>query len=139
MELFSKKEPCISVIIPIYNAASYLSDCLLSLQKQTLQDLEILCINDGSSDNSLEILKEFQAKDSRIVIIDQKNQGVALARNRAIACARGEFIAFLDADDWLPDEKVYEDLYYNAIKKDTLLCGGSLNAQFQDRKTSTFR
>lgn len=125
MEYFLKKQPYVSVIIPVYNAAPYLSECLQSIQKQTLQEIEILCVNDGSSDDSLKILKEFQANDSRIIVLDQENQGVAFARNRAIASATGEFIAFLDADDWLPDEKVYEDLYYAAIKNDVLLCGGS--------------
>lgn len=94
----------ISVIIPVYNAAQHLSECLDSLLNQTLKDLEIICINDGSTDSSLEILREYSQKDSRVIVIDQKNSGQGATRNRALEISRGEFITGLDSDDYLaPD------------------------------------
>lgn len=91
----------ISVIIPIYNASKYLRRCLDSIINQTFKSLEIICINDGSKDASLEILKEYQKKDSRIKIINQENGGVSKARNRGLDEAIGDYITFVDADDEL--------------------------------------
>lgn len=91
--------PLISVIIPVYNSAKYLPDCLNSVLGQTLQDLEIICINDGSTDNSLEILRKYARRDRRIKIINQKNMGVVSARNNGVAAAHGEYIYPLDSDD----------------------------------------
>ncbi len=94
----------VSVIIPTYNASKYLRACLESVIAQTLKDIEIICINDGSIDDSLEILKEFQKEDSRIIIIDQKNQGVSAARNAGLEIAKGKYIGFVDSDDTIaPD------------------------------------
>ena len=93
----------ISIIIPVYNAGQYLSQCLDSLLKQTLREIEIICVNDGSSDNSFEILKHYKTKDERIIIINQNNQGQGSARNRAIDISKGEYIAFVDPDDWVED------------------------------------
>lgn len=89
----------ISVIIPVYNASKYLSDCLCSVISQSVTSLEIICINDGSTDDSLKILKQFQNEDERVKIIDQENQGVSAARNAGLVIAEGEFIGFVDADD----------------------------------------
>lgn len=91
----------ISIIVPVYNVEQYLSQCLDSLINQTYKNLEIICINDGSPDGSLEILQEYAKKDQRIIIIDQENTGVAEARNRAIKVATGQFMMFADGDDWL--------------------------------------
>ncbi|MBU8883071.1 glycosyltransferase [Kaistella sp. DKR-2] len=91
----------VSIIIPVYNASKYLAECLESVLVQTFTDIEMICINDGSTDDSLEILKEFQNRDSRIVIIDQKNKGVSAARNAGLEVAKGEYICFLDSDDFL--------------------------------------
>ncbi len=93
--------PKVSVIIPVYNVEQYLRECLDSVINQTLKDIEIICVNDGSPDNSLAILKEYAAKDKRIIIIDQKNQGLSCSRNNALKVAKGEYILFLDSDDWL--------------------------------------
>lgn len=96
-------QPLISVVVPVYNTAAYLPACLDSLAAQTYTHMEILCVNDGSRDNSLEILQEYAAKDTRIRIIDQPNAGLAAARNAALAVATGEYIAGLDSDDcWEP-------------------------------------
>ena len=91
----------VSVIIPVYNTAEFLPQCLDSVINQTLKEIEIICINDGSTDNSLEILKEYAAKDKRIIIINQKNQKQGAARNKGLKIARGEYIQFVDSDDWL--------------------------------------
>lgn len=92
--------PKISVIIPVYNVEKYLCECLDSVINQTLQDIEIICINDGSTDNSLEILKKYAKNDNRIVIIDKKNEGAGEARNKGLDKASGEYLAFLDGDDF---------------------------------------
>lgn len=100
----TENKPLISVIIPIYNAENYLSDCLDSVCFQTYQRLEIIAIDDGSTDHSAEILLEYSLKDDRIKIITQRNQGLSSARNVGLECAGGEYILFLDSDDWI-DEK----------------------------------
>ena len=102
--------PKISVIIPVYNVGKYLSECLDSVINQTFSDTEIICINDGSTDNSAEILEEYTKKDKRIKVITQKHSGVVTARNKAIASAKSEYIYPLDGDDVImPDclEKLY--------------------------------
>lgn len=104
----------VSVIIPIYNAAAHLPACLDSLLAQKLERFEIICVNDGSSDNSLEVLKRYAAKHSHIVIIDQQNTGSAGARNAGLKRARGEYIAFMDADDTISDNYLLS-LYGTAI------------------------
>ena len=89
----------ISVIMPVFNQEKYLATSLNSLQNQTFEDFEVICINDGSKDNSLNILKEYASNDSRIKIINQENQGIGRSRNNALKQAKGEYIAFLDPDD----------------------------------------
>lgn len=93
----------VSIIVPIYNVEPYLSSCLASCLHQTLKDIEIICVNDGSTDHSLEIVKEFQKADRRIRIIDKENGGVSSARNAGIKAARGEWLMFLDSDDMLSE------------------------------------
>lgn len=116
--------PKISVIIPVYNAEKYIAECLDSLVNQTLMDLEIICVNDGSRDNSLRILRQYELKDSRIKVIDQKNQGACVARNAGINIATGKYIAFVDADDYL-NLNAYKIAYSEAKNKDLdILCFG---------------
>ena len=91
--------PQLSVIIPVYNAEPFLRECLDSLRKQSLQEIEILCINDGSPDGSKDILDQYSAKDSRIRVITQENAGAGAARNAGIAAASGDYLFFMDADD----------------------------------------
>jgi glycosyltransferase involved in cell wall biosynthesis len=99
-----KQMPKISVIIPVYNVEPYLRKCLDSVIHQTLTDLEIICVNDGSTDGSLAILEEYAPKDSRITIINQENQGIGNARNAGLDKASGKYIYFIDSDDWVePD------------------------------------
>ena len=91
--------PLISVIVPVYNTEKYLDECLNSLIYQTYSNLEFICINDGSTDSSYEILKQYREKDTRFVIINQKNQGAGRARNAGINIARGKYLSFIDSDD----------------------------------------
>lgn len=96
--------PFVSLIIPVYNAEKYLRRCLTSAMEQTFQDMEIIVVNDGSTDSSLEICREYQQMDSRFRIINKENTGVSDSRNQAIAAAKGEYLQFMDSDDWLtPD------------------------------------
>ena len=101
----------VSVILPVYNASDYLHQCMDSIVGQTLKDIEIICVDDGSTDNSLDILKEYEQKDKRVKVIQQKNAGAGAARNNGLSIATGEYLSFLDSDDFFePDmlEKAYE-------------------------------
>ena len=91
----------ISVVIPVYNAAPYLQRCLDSIYSQSYKNLEIICINDGSTDKSLEILSTYAKKEKRLVVISQENKGASAARNAGIERATGDFISFIDADDYI--------------------------------------
>lgn len=104
--------PEISVIIPVYNSEKYLEKCLYSIIYQTFKDIEIICINDGSKDNSLKILDEFKNKDKRIKVITTKNKGQSAARNLGINTSEGNYISFIDSDDW-----VSLSLYQKFIEK----------------------
>lgn len=114
-------EKKVSVIIPIYNAAPFLNDCLNAILHQTLEDIEIICVNDGSTDESLSILRQFQKEDDRILVIDQKNQGAGAARNAGLDIARGEYLSFLDADDFY-EKNMLEEAYLTAKKADADVC-----------------
>lgn len=109
------KNPKVSIIVPVYNAEKYLERCLDSLVNQTLKDIEIICINDGSTDKSLKILNKYAAQYNNILILEQENKGQSAARNTGIKSACGEFISFIDADDWV-DLNYFEKLY-SAVKK----------------------
>ena len=105
-----EKTPYISIIIPVYNVEDYLDECLNSLIGQTLKNIEIICVNDGSTDNSLPILRKYEKKDKRIRVFNQKNQGQGVARNKALDIAKGEYVMFIDSDDWL-DIRACQILY----------------------------
>ena len=117
----------ISVIVPIYNAEKYLSQCLKSIVSQSLEDIEILCINDGSIDDSEKILRDYEAQYPQIRLFNQENQGVSVARNSGIEHATGEFVAFVDSDDYYPDAEVLTDLYVAAKAHHVRVCGGSFS------------
>lgn len=105
----------ISIVIPVYNNECFLRECLDSVIHQTCKNLEIICINDGSTDSSLQILNEYAAKDDRVVVIDKENEGASRTRNIGIEKSSGEYIMFLDSDDWIDLETCEEA--YNAIKE----------------------
>lgn len=111
----------VSIIVPVYNAEKYLEKALNSLVSQTLIDIEIICVNDGSTDSSLEILEKFAKLDERIVVVTQPNSGQSSARNVGLKLAKGEYIGFLDADDWL-DVDALEKLYLKANGSDISIC-----------------
>lgn len=107
----------VSVVMPIYNAADYLRPALDSVISQTLRDVEIICVDDGSTDHSLAILKEYQKRDPRVRIVTETNAGPAKARNNGLRRARGEYLSFLDADDFF-EPTMLETLYRTAKEKD---------------------
>lgn len=94
-------QPLVSIIVPVYNVEQYLPQCLDSIVNQTYENIEIICVNDGSPDNSIKILEDYSAKDPRIKVISQKNQGVSSARNFALEFVNGDYIMYVDGDDWL--------------------------------------
>ena len=109
--------PKISIIVPVYNVETYLADCLDSLVNQTMSDIEIICVNDGSNDGSLDVLKRYASHDERIILINQPNSGVSVARNKALKHVKGEYYMFVDSDDWL-DLDACRVAYDNAIQND---------------------
>lgn len=106
--------PKISVIIPVFNTEKYLSKCLDTIILQTYKNLEIICVNDGSTDSSEQILKEYAQKDSRIIVLNQQNSGQSVARNKGLEIATGEFVSFIDSDDWV-SLSLYQK-FVNALK-----------------------
>lgn len=100
----------VSVIIPVYNVEKYISRCLDSVVNQTLKDIEIICVNDGSTDNSAKIAQQYAATDKRISIINQENKGLSAARNTGMKFTTGKYISFIDSDDWI-DPDFFEKLY----------------------------
>lgn len=114
----------ISIIVPIYNVQNYLCRCIESIQRQTYHNLEIILVDDGSTDESGAICEEAKQKDNRIIVIHQKNQGVSEARNRGIEEANGKYIGFIDGDDYI-DEDMFENLYQGIIQSsaDLAVCG----------------
>ena len=111
----------VSIIVPIFNVEKYLSRCIESIQKQTLRDLQIILVNDGSQDSSLSICKEYQKRDDRIEIINKSNGGVSSARNAGINAAIGDYIGFIDPDDWI-EHDMYESMYLQVKKTNADVC-----------------
>lgn len=112
----------VSAIIPVYNSEKFLDRCIESLINQTLKEIEMIFIDDGSTDSSLEILRKYEKLDSRIKVITQENSGPSVARNRGIEIARGEYLSFIDSDDWI-DVNMYEQMYNSDNKKsDLIIC-----------------
>lgn len=107
----------VSVIVPVFDVEKYLRQCLDSIVSQSLKDIEIICVDDGSTDGSLNILKEYESKDSRVKVICQQNNGVSSARNRGLEIAQGEYIYFADSDDYLESDSL-DKLYSLSKDKD---------------------
>lgn len=96
--------PAVSLLVAVYNTETYIRTCLESLRNQTMDNIEIIIVNDGSADASPDIAEEYAKMDNRFKVIHQENQGLGAVRNKGIEAARGEFIAFIDSDDWIePD------------------------------------
>lgn len=122
----------VSIIVPIYNMELYLKECLDSILSQTLKEIEVVCIDDGSTDRSWEILAEYAKADARILPIRQENQGVSTARNNGIKKASGKYLIFMDPDDWYPEKDILEVLFEKAENSGCQICGGEFS-EYNDR------
>lgn len=118
--------PKVSVIVPVYNAEKTLRECLDSICSQTLKSIEIVCVDDGSTDASLQILMEYASRDARFKVTHQENLGVSYARNRALGLATGEFVVFMDPDDLYPADDVLAVLYYEVKRRHLSVVGGEV-------------
>lgn len=130
----------ISIIIPVYNCEDYIEQCLTSVQHQTCTDLEIICIDDGSTDNSVDVIRRLQGEDGRIQLFRQSNKGAGRARNLGIRRARGQYLAFLDADDYYLDERALEQMIALCDVHQVQACG-SFRKNLEDgeeKKTRVF-
>lgn len=134
----TRGRPKVSVIMPVYNMADCLEAGVASVREQVIESLEIICVDDGSTDSSGEILARMAAEDSRIKVITQSNQGAGVARNAALRVAQGEFVAFIDPDDCYPDSSTLQTLYWGAVFNEALICGGSFSEKFNGEITTEF-
>ncbi len=127
----------VSIIVPIYNVAEYISKCIESLLCQTLEDIEIICINDCTLDNSMDIVKTYQKSDSRIVVINhEQHRGVSAARNTGLSFARGQYIASVDPDDWVACDFI-EKMYNKAIENQVdIVLNTNIQKTFKDGRTN---
>ena len=122
----------VSVIVPVYNVEKYIAQCLDSILEQTLEDIEIICVDDCSKDGSVEIVKDYMKKDSRIVLLSHEvNKGLSCARNTGIAYASGEYVGFVDSDDYV-DATMFEKMYVKAKKTDSDIVISNINLYFED-------
>lgn len=126
--------PKVSVIVPVYNSAKYLHESMNSIINQTLREIEIICIDDGSSDDSLEILKTFAKKDPRITVLSQKNLYAGVARNFGISVARGKYLSFLDSDDFF-EPNMLEEMFNcaNKLKLDICVCNADIYSETEKK------
>lgn len=123
----------ISVIIPVYNVEKYLKECLDTILNQTFSDFEVICVNDGSTDNSLIILEEYAKNDKRFKIISQENQGQGVAKNKGIDLAKGDYILFVDPDDWI-ELNTFEIMYKKFLETDVDVIQFDYNLHYETGK-----
>jgi glycosyltransferase involved in cell wall biosynthesis len=126
----------VSVIIPVYNAEKYLEKCIESLVNQTLQECELIFVNDGSSDGSKKIIEKYKELYNGIILINQENQGVSMARNNGLNIAQGEYIGFVDADDFIESD-MYEVLYLAAKKDNSDVLISNIESEIEGIKVIT--
>lgn len=131
------KTPKISVIIPIHNEVTYLSECMDSVLSQ-ISDIEVLCVDNCSSDGSAEIIKDYAKQDDRVKYFSCSSIGAGMARNTGLDFARGEYIAFLDADDKYPNVNTLSMLYETAKCHNALVCGGSFSELHGEKLKTEF-
>ena len=127
----TRRVPLVSVLVPFYNDESYLPKCLDSLLSQTLQNIEIICINDGSSDQSLDIVKDYSFRDDRIIVIDKQNTGYGDSLNQGLAKARGKYIGIIEADDWI-ESYALKKMYYMGEENNAEI----VRANYYEHKTN---
>lgn len=123
----------VSVIIPVYNSEKYLTECIESLLSQTLEECEFIFINDGSNDNSQKIIEKYKKVDSRIILINQENHGVSIARNNGLDIATGEYVGFVDADDFI-EKGMYKLLFDSAKQEDCDMIISNFESQMEGKK-----
>ncbi len=133
----NSKKTLVSIIIPVFNSEQYLDECMETVLSQSLKDIEIICIDDGSTDSSLAILSRYADEDDRIVVFSQFNGGAGSARNCGIEHASGEYLAFIDPDDHYPELFTVEKLYKAAVDNSVKIAGGSFVMQYPDGKVLT--
>ncbi|WP_281288467.1 glycosyltransferase [Saccharibacillus brassicae] len=126
-----KLKPLVSVIVPVFNVEHYLGRCLDSLLAQTLENIEIIVIDDGSTDGSPAVAREYEKRDERIQVIRQENRGLSGARNTGLDAASGEFVGFVDSDDWILP-KTFETMYRSAQKHEADLCACDYTLAYED-------
>lgn len=134
------KEVKISVIIPVYKVEPYIRKCLESVLSGTYKNLEVICVNDGSPDNCLQIMQKIAAEDDRLIVVDQNNQGVAAARNNGLSHVTGDYVAFVDSDDFVHPE--YFSSMIRCMKKknaDVVICGAQTFMEEDEVMPETFR
>ncbi|WP_169833792.1 glycosyltransferase [Saccharibacillus sacchari] len=124
--------PLVSVVVPVFNVERFLRRCLDSLIHQTLKRIEIIVVNDGSTDGSREIMDSYAKSDSRVIIIDQKNQGLSAARNTALNAAKGLYVAFVDSDDWI-EINALAAMYEEAAREEADICACDYALAYEDR------
>ncbi|MBO4480233.1 MAG: glycosyltransferase family 2 protein [Alphaproteobacteria bacterium] len=115
--MVKEKCPKVSVLVPCYNSERYIDECITSIINQSLKDIEVICINDGSTDNTLDIIKKYADLDSRVLVIDKPNEGYGKTMNRGLNIASGEYIAIVECDDWI-EKNALELLYTTAKQND---------------------
>lgn len=129
----------ISIIIPIYNSEKYLTHCLDSILKQTYQDFEVILVNDGSTDNSAKICDNYTITDARFKVIHKQNQGVSIARNTGISYAKGEYISFIDSDDWIENDYLKNMINIATSSADLIVSGVIYDYSIENHKTKTVK
>ena len=130
----------LTVIVPVYNSSKYLKKCIESILEQTYVNTEIILVNDGSTDNSIDICKEFKQIDNRIIVIDKENGGVASARNAGLEVATGSYVAFVDSDDYV-EKDMYETMIeaLNNNNADIVECGfNQINIEENKKKIKIY-
>ena len=134
---FKLKKPVVSLIMPVYNVEKYLEKALRSVQNQTFKDFELIIVNDGSTDGSVDIIEKFCSENENFKLINQENQGPSVARNTGIKESRGEYIGFMDSDDYL-EPKFLELLYTAAVDSDADIACCNFNMYYPAKKLKIF-
>lgn len=132
-----KKNPLVSLIIPVYNVENYLNKALSSVANQTMKNIEVIIVNDGSTDGSAEIINRFARRYRNFIVVNQKNQGLSAARNKGLALSRGDYIAFMDSDDYI-EPNFIECLYNAAVKSNADIACCNFNYYFPQRNMKIY-
>ena len=127
------EKPSVTLIVPVYNVEKYLNRCIDSILNQTLEDFELILVDDGSKDNSGNICDEYMRKDRRVKVIHKENGGLSDARNSGIEISTGEYLSFIDSDDWV-EKEFLETLYNNAIKYQAEIVIVNLHKVFDNKR-----